>query len=111
MFKKCEEMIMSKMFESLKKGLEEAIAIEKGELEGRKKTYIITPVKKYTNKQVKKIRNDANMTQKVFANYMGVSPKTVEAWENGINHPVGPACRLLSLLERKKEEAVKLMIG
>lgn len=51
------------------------------------------------------------MTQKVFANYMGVSLKTVEAWENGINHPVGPACRLLSLLERKKEEAVKLMIG
>lgn len=37
MFKKCEEMIMSKMFEALKKGLEEAIAIEKGELEGRKK--------------------------------------------------------------------------
>ena len=49
------------------------------------------------------------MTQKIFADYMGVSPKTVEAWESGINHPVGPACRLLSLLERKKDEALKLM--
>ena len=102
---------MSKMYESLKKGLEEAIAIEKGELKGKRTTYVITPIKKYSNKQVKKIRNDANMTQRVFANYMGVSPKTVEAWESGINHPVGPACRLLSLLESKKEKAIELIMA
>ena len=51
------------------------------------------------------------MTQRVFANYMGVSPKTVEAWESGINHPVGPACRLLSLLESKKEKAIELIMA
>ena len=101
---------MSTMFDSLKKGLEEAISIEKGELEGKKTSYVILPIKKYSNKQVKKIRNDANMTQRVFANYMGVSQKTVEAWESGVNHPVGPACRLLSLLERKKDKAIELLI-
>lgn len=102
---------MSKMFESLKKGLEEAIAIEKGALKGKKVTYIINPVKKYSNIQIKKIRNDANMTQRVFANYMGVSPKTVEAWEIGINKPTGPACRLLSLLEKEKEKAIELIMA
>ena len=102
---------MSKMYESLKKGLEEAIAIEKGELKGKSTTYVITPVKKYSNKQVKKIRNDAKMTQRMLANYMGVSPKTIEAWESGINHPIGPACRLLSLLEQKKEKAIELIMA
>ena len=31
------------------------------------------------------------------AKYMGVSVKTVEAWEAGRNHPEGAACRLLSM--------------
>lgn len=99
---------MSKMYEGLKKGLNEAIAMEKGEVKGRKVTYVFTPLKKYSNTQVKKIRNSINMTQSVFANYMGVSPKTVEAWERGTNHPIGPACRLLSLLEKNTKQAVTL---
>ena len=37
------------------------------------------------------------MTQAIFAAYMGVSKKTVEAWESGHNHPAGAACRLLSI--------------
>ena len=44
------------------------------------------------------------MTQALFADYMGVSPKTVEAWENGKNHPTGSACRLISMLENKSFE-------
>ena len=32
--------------------------------------------------------------------YMGVSVKTVEAWEAGRNHPDGPACRLLELTQK-----------
>ena len=40
----------------------------------------------------------AGMTQSVFAAYMGVSKKTVEAWEGGRTHPTGPACRLLHIL-------------
>ena len=38
------------------------------------------------------------MTQAVFADYMGVSPKTIEAWELGRTHPTGPANRLLDIL-------------
>lgn len=83
----------------------------KDELKGKKVTYVITPVKKYSNIQIKRIRNDANMTQRVFANYMGVSPKTVEAWEIGRNKPTGPACRLLSLLEKEKEKAIELIMA
>ena len=38
------------------------------------------------------------MTQHVFADYLGVSPKTVEAWERGRTHPTGPAYSLVSFL-------------
>ena len=39
------------------------------------------------------------MSQNVFASYMGVSCKTVEAWESGKNHPSGAASRLLNMME------------
>ena len=37
-------------------------------------------------------------TQKNFAFVLGVSPKTVEAWESGRNTPQGTAQRFLQLL-------------
>ena len=97
---------MSKYFDDLMTGLNEAVAIERGEIIGRKTIYEIQPVKKYNNMQIKKIRTSVGMTQNLFANYMGVSCKTVEAWEKGTNHPTGTACRLISMLENKTFEAL-----
>ena len=97
---------MSKYFDGLMTSLNEAIAIERGELKGRRTVYEIQPVKKYDNAQIKRIRNSVGMTQVLFASYMGVSCKTVEAWENGVNHPTGSACRLISMLENKTFESL-----
>ena len=89
---------MSSLFDNLKEGLEEAIAYEKGIGKANKKTYMILPVTEYSNKEIRDIRMKAGMTQSVFAAYMGVSKKTVEAWEGGRTHPTGPARRLLHIL-------------
>jgi putative transcriptional regulator len=70
---------------------------------------MIDPVKKYSNDEIKAIRNKAGMTQAVFANYMGVSKKTVEAWELGRTHPTGPAYRLLDILENGKEQELSFI--
>lgn len=94
---------MSSLFDDLREGLEEAIDYEKGIGKAKKTIFIIAPVTKYSNTQIKMIRKKAGMTQSVFANYMGVSKKTVEAWELGRTHPTGPACRLLSILESGEE--------
>ena len=67
-------------------------------------TYIISPIKEFNPEQIRQIRNNAGMTQTVFANYMGVSKKTVEAWECGRTHPTGPAFRLLDILNEGKEK-------
>ena len=42
-----------------------------------------------------------------FAQYMGVSVKTVEAWEAGRNHPEGAACRLLALTKKDPQFPIK----
>ncbi len=94
---------MSKLFEDLSEGLQEAIEYERGNGKAKKTVYIITPIKKYSNKEIKSIRNKAGMTQNTFADFMGVSKKTVEAWELGRTHPTGAAYRLLEILEQGKE--------
>ena len=97
---------MNNYYKDLMTGLNEAIGIERGELNGRKTVYEIQPVKKYDNKQIRDICNSVGMTQVLFADYMGVSCKTVEAWEKGTNHPTGTACRLISMLENKTFESL-----
>ncbi|MCD8309549.1 MAG: helix-turn-helix domain-containing protein [Clostridia bacterium] len=84
-------------FDKIKTGLEEAISYEKGELKANKKTITIVPVDKFAPEEIKSIRTETGMTQAVFARYLGVSVKTVEAWESGRNHPEGSACRMLAL--------------
>ena len=94
---------MCTLFDDLREGLQEAIDYERGTGKAKRTVFMITPVNKYSNEQIKSIRNKSGMTQAVFANYMGVSKKTVEAWELGRTHPTGPACRLLDILDQGKE--------
>ena len=90
---------MSELYQDLMEGFNEILDANRN---GKKlKTTVLTipEVKRYTNEEIKAIRNKTGRTQTLFAMYMGVSKKTVEAWEHGTNHPTGPACRLLSFLE------------
>ena len=48
---------------------------------------------------IKAIRIKLGFTQAVFAAVIGVSTKTVEAWEKGTNQPIGPARRMISLIQ------------
>ena len=100
---------MSALFEDLREGLQQAIDFEKGTGKAKATVFMISPVTKYSNKEIKAIRNKAGMTQTVFANYMGVSKKTVEAWELGRTHPTGPAYRLLNILDQGKENELSFI--
>ena len=64
---------------------------------------MIMPVKEYSSSEIREIRMKTGMTQSVFASYMGVSKKTVEAWEGGRTHPTGPVFRLLDILAAGEE--------
>lgn len=88
------------LFDDIKTGLNEAIEYEKGNLKAKTTSMSIEPVESFTSSEIKAIRNNTGLTQNMFAKYMGVSVKTVEAWEAGRNHPDGAACRLLYLTKR-----------
>jgi len=90
---------MSEVFDSIMRGLNEAIEDAKGNQKLPRKTVTIYPVKVYDADDVKRIRKATGFSQKAFAEYLGVSSKTVEAWEAGTNHPSGAASRILSMME------------
>ncbi len=88
-------------FGSIMTGLNEALEYTKGNLPSIKRRKVsISPVPKYNAGEIKAIRSSLNLSQMVFAEAVGVSVKTVEAWESGRNKPRGPASRLLQLLEK-----------
>ena len=96
---------MSKAFELLSESLTEAVEEVKNnskQLKRTKRSIKIEPIKKYSPVKIKLIRHETGLTQVLFAQYLGVSPKTVEAWEAGKNKPSGSSSRLLELLDEKK---------
>lgn len=88
----------SSAYESILAGLTEAVEDVK-EKKLPRHTVTVLPVKEYQADEVKAIRRRTGLSQKMFASYMGVSDKTVEAWESGKNHPSGAASRLLNMME------------
>ena len=87
------------VYESIMRGLNEAVEYEKGNLKARTVKVSVAPLPNMESTDVKNIRLSLDMTQVIFAAVMGVFVKTVEAWESGINTPSGTARRMLSLLK------------
>ncbi len=88
------------IYGSIKAGLQEAVEYANGNCkDARVHTIRIEPVPAFTPAEIKTIRKELGMTQSVFASVIGVSAKTVEAWEQGITAPNGPSRRLLGLFK------------
>ncbi len=87
----------NRLVESFRQALEHA--------EGKRelRTTILIKTEPMDKKDVAELRARLNCSQAVFANYLNVSPKTVQAWEQGIGKPTGAALRLLSIAKKKPE--------
>ena len=59
--------------------------------------------KSYDAKQVLKARKTLGLSQMLFARFLGVSVKTVRAWEQGTNTPQEIACRLMDEIQHDPE--------
>lgn len=60
---------------------------------------IAEPTIAWKPKKIAELRESLGASQVIFAILLGVSVKTVHAWEQGINKPSGIACRFLSEIQ------------
>ena len=84
---------MSKAYNSILKGLNEAIAFSKGKKKNVK-------VHDFTNIDIKHVREKTGLTQQEFAATFGISLGTLRHWERGDRQPRGPALVLLNVLAK-----------
>ena len=83
----------------IKEGLKEALAYEKG----KASLETIARKRSLPDVNVKAERGSLGMTQKAFANALGVSKRTVEAWDTGWNTPSPTAKNLIHLISQKPD--------
>jgi putative transcriptional regulator len=89
---------------SIRKGLEEAIAIAKGEADPR--TYRVHIPREI---DVKRIRGKLGMTQAQFAREFGFSVDTLRHWEQGRRMPDGPARAYLKVIDHAPKAVAKAL--
>ena len=95
---------MGKAFESIQRGLHEAIAHAKGKQAGVK-VWRPAPV------DVAAVRDRIGLTQSQFAQRFGVSVATLRHWERGDRSPQGPALVLLNLIDRDPAGVLRMLGG
>ncbi len=92
-------------FDGIMEGLNEALAYEKGK----------ATAQTFARKQalptidVSGLRKSLDMTQNKFASVLGVSPRTVEAWETGKSNPTPTAKKLMYLIYENNSIVDKLL--
>ena len=91
-------------FEGLKEGLTEALAYEKGKASSE----TFSRKSSLPKVDVAKTRTSLNMTQRTFAALLGVSCRTVEAWECGKSNPTPTAKKLIFLIHNDPSLVEKL---
>lgn len=86
----------NEQFNELLASIEEAGKIKRGELNASRSFDFPEP-------DVKSIRESVGFSQSKFATLIGVSPRTLQNWEQGHRHPTGPAKVLLRLVQTDPE--------
>ena len=93
---------MTKAFDSIKQGLQEAIAHAEGKGAGVR-VHRPRPV------DVKALRAKVDMTQEEFAAKFGFSTATLRHWERGDRKPHGPSLVLLNVIERNPQAVIEAL--
>lgn len=96
---------MSKVFQDVMASLDELIAHSRGESADGVRVHrmAVVQVETFTPDEIRSIRKSAKMTQAIFAACIGVTTKSVEAWEGGRSTPDGAARRTLGMVRNNPQ--------
>ena len=102
----------NEMFTDLLGSAHEALAHTQGKRSLRTTTLPLPP-KPLNGRAVKRLRATLHVSQAVFARYLNVSTKLVQAWEANRRNPEGPALVLLHIAAQQPAvlERVRHNIG
>lgn len=89
-------------FESIRQGLNEAIAHAKGEPVAARIHTLAPP-------DIKALRRSLGFTQEQFAARLGFSVATLRHWERGDRKPHGPALVLLNIVQREPQAVLRAL--
>ena len=95
---------MSDFFNSIKQGLDEAIAYSAGQCPR-------AVVHKFSAVDVKAMRARLDMSQTEFAAAFGISVSTLRHWERGDRSPQGPALVLLNVVAKEPGAVLRALAG
>lgn len=84
---------------SAARGLHRAGAIDKATMRGFDDSCLAAPAV-ISPEGIKRIREQAHVSQPVFARYLNTSESTVQKWEAGAKRPSGMALKLLAVIEK-----------
>ena len=88
------------LFEELKTGLEDAKVYEQGKRTLKTTSVTSKERKILTATEIRAIREKYNMSRALFANFLHISPRTLEKWELGTSRPNEQASTLLALTDK-----------
>jgi putative transcriptional regulator len=95
---------MTKAFDDIMAGLNEAMAFAQGKQTGAVVHKIEVPAI-----DVADIRARTGLSQSAFARSIGVAKGTLLNWEQGRRHPTGPAQVLLAMIARRPSVVSELL--
>lgn len=92
------------LFNDLVQSLKEAREIRRGQTEASRRFKVAAP-------DAKAIREQVGLSQRDFADLLGVSIDTLQNWEQHRRNPSGPAAALLRLVSAVPEVALQSLHG
>ncbi|HTW24559.1 MAG TPA: helix-turn-helix domain-containing protein [Candidatus Baltobacteraceae bacterium] len=95
------------VYEDLRQSLADALAYERGEPVDLRVTEVPAPPKPMKPEEIRQVRKSLNASQAAFANFLCVSTKAVQAWEQGLRRPRSTALRLLNIAKRNPKALLK----
>ncbi|TMH38076.1 MAG: helix-turn-helix domain-containing protein [Betaproteobacteria bacterium] len=93
---------MNKTFESIKRGLRQAVAHQKGKARGVR-VHTAAPL------DIQALRKKVGLTQEEFAARFGISLGTLRHWERGDRRPHGAALVLLQVIDKKPRAVLEAL--
>ena len=97
-------MAKSKLESALLEGLQDALDFEKGKKRlFTKERKLPKPAPEFSQRSIKKLRKDFNLTQEDFARVLNVEVSTIRSWEQGTRKPTKASNRLLQIFKLSPE--------